>query len=439
MWPTGSGHGAIGDGRGATVTAAGRRAAAAGWRRGALGGLAALVLAVGGLVGCGEDPSEDLTTIRVPDDAATLAEAAAMADPGDLILLAPGVYEESVTIEDDGVEVRGLDRNEVVLDGGDDLPNGVTLAADDVVVRNLTVRNYTANGVYAYGVDGFHVGQVTAADNGLYGIYALDSRYGTITGSYAGGHPDSGIYVGQCDPCDVLVEKSTAEANNVGFLATNASDGLWVVESTWRANRVGVEVSSQDAERLAPQHDAQVRANLVEDNADDGAPGPSTSGVGILVDGGQDDVVADNVVSGHPVGGIVVTDLPDGFLPRGTKVHGNVVEGPGPGLVYALVAGTVDADDPAGPAGVCFSDNDLAGAQGTVPDELEDLAPCPEGGPDAFSDDRSLFPEPVRAGDDVARPLPPDQPGLDDPEGAPRLEIAHEPLVLDGPFVVPAA
>lgn len=404
------------------------------------GALAVLIISVlaAGLAACGSDPSEDLATIRVPDDAATISDAVAMADEGDLILVEPGTYDEGVTIDKEGVELRGLDREGVVLDGGDDLPNGVTLEANDVVVRNLTVQGFTANGVYAYGVEGFHVSHVTAANNGLYGVYALSARYGTIADSYAAGHPDSGIYVGQCDPCDTVVERSIAEANNVGFLATNASEGLWVVESTWRANRVGVEISSQDAERLAPQREARVLANLVEDNADDQVPGPSTSGVGILVDGGQDDVVAENVVRGHPVGGIVVTDLPDGFLPRGTEVRDNVVEGPGPGLVYALVTGAVGPDDPAGPEGVCFSDNDLAGAAATVPEGLEELAPCPDGGADAFVDDISVFPEPVRPEGEREPVDPPEQPGLNGPASAPRVEIAHEAAVRRGPFAVPA-
>lgn len=387
------------------------------------------------LAACGADEDgSGVQTIEVPADAETITEAVAQAGEGDLILISPGTYEEAVTVDVEGVELRGLDRNEVVLDGGDDAPNGITVAADDVTVRNLTVRRFTSNGVYATGVEGFYVGHVTAANNGLYGIYALSSRYVTITDSYASGHPDSGIYVGQCDPCDTLVTASTAERNAVGFLATNASRRMFVVSSTWRHNRVGVSISSQDAEYGAPQQDAEVVANLVQDNDDGDAPGAPTAGVGILVAGGQDDLISGNRVLGHDVGGIVVTDLPDGYVPNGTQVVGNDLANDGPDLVYALVA-EARGDQPA-PGGVCFAENTLSSS---VPAGIQELLPCPDGADGGFSDDPSLFPEAVAGGRYQDEPLPPDQPGLDDAASAPRVTISRDELLRPEGAQVPAA
>lgn len=402
-------------------------------------GLALAVAGMAGLAGCGSDDDEgSAQTIAVPADAATISEAVDQAGPGDLILVSPGTYEEAVTIDVEGVELRGLDRNEVIIDGGDDEANGVTIAADDVAVRNLTVQRFTSNGVYATGTEGFYVGHVTAANNGLYGIYALSTRYGTITDSYASGHPDSGIYVGQCDPCDTLVTRSGGERNAVGFLATNASGRMFVTSSTWSRNRVGVSISSQDAEYGAPQHDAEVIANLVQDNNEADAPGSPTPGVGILVAGGQDDLISQNEVSGHDVGGVVVTDLPDGYMPNGTQVTGNNLANDGPDIIYALVAET-RGDQPE-PAGVCFSENTLSL---TVPAGLEDLLPCPQGEEAApagsFSDDPGLFPDAEPGGDYRDEPMPPAQPGLEDAATAPRAVISREEMARPSDPRVPAS
>ena len=44
--------------------------------------------------------------------------------------------------------IRGTDRNEVILDGGFETENGMIIFSDGVAVENLTVRNYTSNGLF---------------------------------------------------------------------------------------------------------------------------------------------------------------------------------------------------------------------------------------------------------------------------------------------------
>ena len=62
-------------------------------------------------------PGRTPRTIRVPQDAATVQGALDSTQPGDLVLIAPGVYREAVTVRTPGIAVRGLDRNAVVFDG----------------------------------------------------------------------------------------------------------------------------------------------------------------------------------------------------------------------------------------------------------------------------------------------------------------------------------
>ena len=64
-------------------------------------------------------------TIEVPDDHATIQDAVDAAAPGDLILVSPGIYHEAVNVTTPELTIRGLDRNEVILDGEFELDNGI--------------------------------------------------------------------------------------------------------------------------------------------------------------------------------------------------------------------------------------------------------------------------------------------------------------------------
>src|SRR5438094_259232 len=74
----------------------------------------------------------------------TSQKAVNAAKPCDWILVAPGIYRESVTITKDHIHLRGLNRNTVIVDGGHAKGvNGIVVdKANDVWIENLTVRNF---------------------------------------------------------------------------------------------------------------------------------------------------------------------------------------------------------------------------------------------------------------------------------------------------------
>jgi len=335
-----------------------------------------------GLVACSSDPSSDAPrTIVVPTDASTIQEAVDNAKEGDLILIEPGTYSEAVSVQTDNVVIRGVDRNEVVVDGQHKFANGFTVTSNGVVIENLTVHSFQQNAVLFTGivtnaydkageddrvVDGYRVSYVTTYNNGLYGVYAIAARNGIIEHSYASGHPDSGFYVGQCRPCNVVLTDLIAENNAIGYYGTNASGNVWVVNSIYRNNRLGIAPNSQDAEFLAPQEDTIVAGNMVDNNDNPNAPEIPEGffGSGIAVGGGTKNIVAKNLVRGHVGAGIILLPM-NKYLPIGNTIRENTLTDNTVDLVYQTDAPNVQQN--------CFEQNVYSTSS---PSDIDVVMPC---------------------------------------------------------------
>jgi plastocyanin len=309
-------------------------------------------------------------TRRVPEDHHTIQAAVDAARPGDLVLVGPGVYREEVKVTMPSVTVRGRDRDRVVVDGEFQRPNGISVTADGVVVENLTVRNALINGLFWTGVRGYRASYVTAYNNKDYGIYAFDSVDGLFEHSYASGSPDSGFYIGQCHPCDAVIDTVVAEHNALGYSGTNAGGNLQIVRSVWRSNWAGIVPNTLDSELLPPFRQVDIVGNYVEANHNRDAPGVPLEwgafGNGIVLGGGNDSRVERNYVLDHANHGILVTpNLDEHFwTASGNRVVGNVVQGSGRADL-ALAA-------PAG-GGNCFQGNQ---ARTSVPVGLQAFQRC---------------------------------------------------------------
>lgn len=359
--------------------------------------LGTLTLVVGcgggdGGSGRGRRPAGAQVTIRVPADAPTISDAVSLARPGDLVLVAPGVYHESVKVDTARLTLRGASRDKVVIDGRLQQPNGVVVAAPGVAVENLTVKNNTQNGVLVTGsakavaglpgrsggydtgdepvtfLKSFLVSYVTATRNGLYGIYAFSAQNGVIEHSYASGGADSGIYVGQCKPCHVVVRDNIAELNAVGYEGTNASEDMYVVGNRLVGNRVGLTTDSDHQEKLLPQQGAVIAGNLIAANQQRATPVQADGGwgTGIGVDGGSDNQFVRNRIAGNSNAGLVITAAAD-MPPVGNQIVDNTFTGNGIDVGWTFPTATRGR-------GNCLRGNDL---RTTVPARLAATASCP--------------------------------------------------------------
>ncbi|MBD35917.1 MAG: hypothetical protein CL512_04035 [Actinobacteria bacterium] len=389
--------------------------------------------------------------LRVPDDYDTIQDAVDDALPGDLILIAPGTYYESVIVETDDLVIRGLDRNEVIIDGEHERPNGFIVFSNGVAIENLTVHSHTSNGVFFTGdygtdiiVDGYRASYVTAYNNGLYGIYAFNAQNGVFENSYGSGHPDSGFYIGQCNPCNAVIDNVISEHNALGYSGTNASDNIVIMNSIFRHNRLGVVPNTLDSEELAPQGNITVVGNLVTDNGNEDTPRRSADwdigfGVGIVAAGGNDNLIVRNRVENNSYAGIALSIFFDQNLweANGNTVIENVVSGSEFDLAYVSI---VEEDGTYGSKGNCFSDNTFTTS---APADIETFMPC-DG--EATNTTDTAIPNPgANVGDGFGTvdydtmPAPSEQPSMPDADTAEGVPAGPPPSIDIDSIGVPSA
>lgn len=297
-------------------------------------------------------------TIEVPTDAPTIQDAVDTADPGDMVLIASGTYNESVTVRTPSLIIRGEDRNTTILDGEHELSNGLHVVADGVAIENITARNYDVNGFYWTGVTGYRGSYITAYNNGDYGIYAFDSVDGRFNDVFASGNRDSGIYIGQCYPCNAVLEDSISVENGLAYSGTNAGGELYLINNYFADNMGGVAPNSLDSELYPPHREVYIGGNLVMNNNNGDAPTKGLArlawGEGIVLAGGEGDRVEKNLVLNHDRLGVVTNVLPDQNIwwASDNVVENNTIAGTGVydiGLVGPLSKGN------------CFEGNQMAG------------------------------------------------------------------------------
>lgn len=421
--------------------------------------------------GAVEEGDREGATHRVPGDFDTIQAAVDAAAPGDLVLIEAGTYEEAVDVTVEDLTIRGLDRNEVVLDGGFELENGIRVLADGVAVENMTAQNYTTNGFFWTGVTGYRGSYLTAHRNGDYGVYAFDSVQGQLEYIHASGSPDAGVYIGQCYPCETVITDVISEHNGLGYSGTNSGGDLLIVNSTWRYNRAGIVPNSGSYELCYPGRETTIVGNIVHGNSQPDTPAIDVAllamGNGILVAGSNRNVIERNLVFDHERTGIGLVPFPEEeandvvppeeewdrpceetrdeplpdldpedlalvlWDPVGNSIADNVVSGSGLG---DLALGSLQPD--LASLRNCFSGNTF---ETTAPEQLEALAPC-AGEPTATDwsvgalDLGALIAAerpPSIDYQDAPTPEPPDHPGMPDAETAPAQPATNVPYSVD--------
>src|SRR4029077_17267742 len=132
---------------------------------------------------------------------------------------------------------------------------------------------------------------------------------------------------------------------------------LFLVNSEWSHNRTGIVPNSFGAEELSPQGQATIAGNVISDNGDGRATRGNEAaydpafGVGVVIAGGQQDVITKNRVVDNDKGGIALApsialeDTPP--PPVASRVIGNDVDRSGLVDLGVVASGAADQN--------CFS------------------------------------------------------------------------------------
>jgi hypothetical protein len=344
-------------------------------RRSSVALVGALGLALGAVAAAPASPAATSPPPRVlrvgawhgqPGTYGSIQAAVNAAHPGDWVLVGPGDYHENgssdptltagVLIRTPGLHLRGMDRNQVVVDGtnpgasgscpsdqahqnlgpigSDGKPigrNGVEVyKANGVWVENLTVCNYLSdasggkgNEVWWNGGDGS--GQVgmgsywgdyltatSTYSNGVdapfgdYGIFVSNADGpGVIDHTYASNMGDASYYIGACPNCNAVLRHAHAQFSALGYSGTNSGGNLVIEDSEFDHNKTGVTSDSENNDD-APSPAIGLCPN--------GQPGPMHNG---SCDIWRDNSIHDNNnpnVPGNSVNGLA------GAAPIGTGI-----------------------------------------------------------------------------------------------------------------------
>ncbi len=236
------------------------------------------------------------------------------AKPGMLIQIEPGTYAEAVTITQPGIRLIGLTNPKgegVILQNPGNVETGITVikGANGFSLENITLQNFTKNGILLTSVNGFYLSHIRVINNGEYGIFPVFCSHGVIEYCTANGHADTGIYVGQSSE---VVIRLNRVFDNVNGIESENSDNILITLNEAYNNTLGIFADLLPGLKITSSTNIRISDNIVKNNNHVNFSPPEDlaavvpSGIGILVLGTDQTTVEKNLVTGNNFTGIVV-------------------------------------------------------------------------------------------------------------------------------------
>lgn len=210
--------------------------------------------------GTGNAASSDVIEVFPGPDA--IRQALAIAQPGDVLNIHTGTYEEQVTVDVEGVTLRSAGDGQVTIDGSCTVSTTLDVRAERVTIRGLRVigagQGFTPIAIDFSFVDRGRVLSSTVEDtcgNAWYGINVYFGGSIRILGNRASGFDDAGIYVGEINSTpfgSLLIQGNDSFGNNKGVIVQNSSGvDIQVVDNAIHDNdETGIWVNVADGIRV---------------------------------------------------------------------------------------------------------------------------------------------------------------------------------------------
>ncbi len=266
-------------------------------------------------------------------------QAAVMrAVPGDRIEVEPGLYKETVFIDKDRIELRGIVRDGAwpVLDGENERNDGVLIAGHGVSVERLWVKRYKGNGIMTQGANNYRIAYNVVEGPTFYAIFPQFGQNGLVAHNIAFGSHDAAIYVGMSRNVDVVHNETYASI--IGIESENSHDIL--IENNYvHDNTIGIATTMlpglpvKASERLIVRNNVVARNNMANTAPAGAITAGAPPGLGILVLGTDHTTVEGNLIRNNHGIGVMVAETnflvttPDDRMdpfPDGTQVLRNV-------------------------------------------------------------------------------------------------------------------
>lgn len=267
------------------------------------------------------------------------------AQPGDTILVEPGLYTQSVYIDTPGLTVKGIVNGEERpwLDGENTRSDGFNTTGDDFVLEGFGLKRYIGNAVLTTGAE--HVVYrdliIQGTDAGtvqtIYGIYPVECTDVLIEKSSLTGVADAAIYVGQSRG-PITVRDNVVFGNVTGIEIENSTHAE-VYNNHAYDNTAGILVFLLPNNPSKVGYGTRVYDNLIENNnhPNFGAPGSTVGkvppGTGIMLMTADNTEIFHNTIQGNSTAGLILTSLYSiyprdtvfdlGPLPENNFVHSN--------------------------------------------------------------------------------------------------------------------
>jgi parallel beta-helix repeat protein len=263
---------------------------------------------------------------------------------GDTILVAAGVYHESITVKTYGITLRGQGSGDArpVLDGENKFENGVLAIGGKFTIEQFVIRNYTKNGVIVRGADSAIFRDLLTENTAEYGVFPVESANILVERCVSSGAIDTGIYVGQSR--DIVIRDSEAFGNTSGIEIENSVNAL--VENNYvHDNSGGILIFLLPEHVSKENHSNIIRNNRIENNnALNNAPkemmvSTVPVGTGVFIMASDDNEVTGNQIRGNNSFGVAIANLTQalpkdtpfdvGIYPDRNRIHGNTYAGNG--------------------------------------------------------------------------------------------------------------
>lgn len=285
---------------------------------------ASLLLVVAGC-GDGETAGDGTgTPARATGPAASYEDefrlALETARPGDVVEVPAGThaFTRSVTLNTDGITIRGAGMNDSVLSFKGQIAGaeGLLVNASDFTIEDLAIEDTVGDALKVNEGSNIVIRRVRTEwtngpdpENGAYGIYPVQTENTLIDGAVAIGASDAGIYVGQSR--NVVVRNSRAEYNVAGIEIENTIHAD-VHDNVARNNTGGVLVFNMpDLPQLG--HSTRVFDNEITGNNTDnfGAPGSAVAGVpagtGVIINSNDKVEIFNNHIGENKTANVLIS------------------------------------------------------------------------------------------------------------------------------------